>query len=303
MNTILFVCTGNTCRSPMCAALFNKKYSENTSLHAISAGLFADGSPISRNAVTALHEAAISSDANNDYANHISRTVAEEDIASASHVYGVTPSHAMQLMMRFPEYKDKISALPLPISDPFGSDVDGYKSCLSDIDAALALLFDSSADSSDDTQESSGISVKKATDAMFDDILALENEAFSCPWSAQSFREAFESDNITIYSAHTSDGKLCGFACLMVIDYEAELLNIAVAKAQRRQGIGDMLMRHLIGEAEKKNVTDIFLEVRQSNEAAQKLYEKHGFEALGVRKKYYTSPVEDAVVMRKVMNV
>lgn len=145
------------------------------------------------------------------------------------------------------------------------------------------------------------MNILEATPDMLNDILALENEAFTCPWSEQSFREAFEAENITIYAARTDDGILCGFACLMVIDFEAELLNIAVSHAFRRQGIADELMNRLLSDAMRKNVTDVFLEVRFSNIAAQGLYDKHGFETLGLRKKYYTNPVEDAIVMRKVL--
>lgn len=144
--------------------------------------------------------------------------------------------------------------------------------------------------------------IEEAVRDMLDDLVALENEAFTCPWSTQSFIEAFESDNITIYAARMENGLLCGFACLLAIDYEAELLNIAVAKSCRRQGIGDAIMKHILNEAVHKNVTDVFLEVRFSNTAAQKLYQKHGFESLGLRKKYYTNPVEDAIVMRKALN-
>lgn len=145
------------------------------------------------------------------------------------------------------------------------------------------------------------MNILEATPDMLDDILRLENEAFTCPWSAQSFHEAFEAENITIYAAQTEDGILCGFACLMVIDYEAELLNIAVSNAFRRQGIADALMKRLLSDASRKKVTDVFLEVRFSNIAAQGLYDKHGFEKLGIRKKYYTNPSEDAIVMRKVL--
>lgn len=143
--------------------------------------------------------------------------------------------------------------------------------------------------------------ILEAAPDMLDDILALENEAFTCPWSAQSFREAFEAENITIYAAQTEDGILCGFACLMVIDFEAELLNIAVSNAYRRQGIADALMNRLLNDAAQKHVTDVFLEVRLTNTPAQELYQKHGFEILGTRKKYYTNPTEDAVIMRRIL--
>lgn len=147
------------------------------------------------------------------------------------------------------------------------------------------------------------MNILRATPDMLGEILALENEAFTCPWSEQSFREAFASNNIAIYAALSDDRILYGFACLMIIESEAELLNIAVSKAFRRQGIANGLMNYLLAEAEQKNVTDIFLEVRFSNIAAQNLYTKHGFVTLGIRKKYYTNPVEDAILMRKTRTI
>lgn len=296
-NTVLFVCTGNTCRSPMCAALFNAKYSTNTSLYAVSAGLYSDGTPISKNAVIALSDYGIVSSSDNNYEHHVSHTVTEDDIASASFVYGVTASHVLQLKMMFPAYSDKIYPLPRYISDPFGGNIEAYKSCLCDIDNALSELYPTS-----ENKNSSVVTITEASDSLIEDILAIENEAFSCPWSKRSFQEAFESDNITIYVAQNEEGQLCGFACIMAIDFEAELLNIAVSKRFRRMGIGDALLQHSLDEVKNKNVTDVFLEVRMSNIAAQELYNKHGFEALGIRKKYYSDPTEDAVIMKKVLN-
>lgn len=140
-ETILFVCTGNTCRSPMCAALFNDRYAGLTR-HAISAGLMADGSPISANAVCALENAGIPSrKPDNDYKSHVSRNVTEEMMEQADIVVGVTSSHAMQLMMRFPSCASKITVMPTEISDPFGGDLARYETCLADIDRALKTAF------------------------------------------------------------------------------------------------------------------------------------------------------------------
>lgn len=140
MKKILFVCTGNTCRSPMCAALLNAK---DNDMYAFSAGLYADGSPISKNAIAALHELGVTDTKENHYSAHISHTVTQEDIVSADTVYGVTPAHAAQLRALFPAYAEKIFALPIPIFDPYGSDLDGYEQCLMDIDRAFVLLFPS----------------------------------------------------------------------------------------------------------------------------------------------------------------
>ena len=138
---------------------------------------------------------------------------------------------------------------------------------------------------------------------MLADILDLENEAFTCPWSENNFREAFDSPHITVFAAvdETAGNALTGFSCLMSYDSEGEILNIAVRLSARKHGIGQMLMDAMLNEGTSKGVTDFFLEVRESNAAARHLYEKNGFESLGVRKRYYSKPVEDAVIMRKTI--
>ena len=71
----------------------------------------------------------------------------------------------------------------------------------------------------------------------------------------------------------------------MIINEEAELLNIAVAASHRRQGLGDKLMTHALSLAKSRGVKAVYLEVRESNTPARRLYEKYGYIALGVRKK------------------
>lgn len=137
-DTILFVCTGNTCRSPMCAALFNALYSsDKLKLKADSCGLAADGSPISQNAVTALIHRGIKPSAGNDYISHISKTVTPELVRSAAIVVGITGRHAMELMFRFPDCASKITSLSRDISDPYGGNLEVYERCLAEIEAAL----------------------------------------------------------------------------------------------------------------------------------------------------------------------
>lgn len=137
---------------------------------------------------------------------------------------------------------------------------------------------------------------------MIDRIVEIENESFACPWSKKSFEDAAASDNISVCAAIDESGTVCGFICFMMIDSEAELLNIAVSEKFRKNGIALSLMDYMIAEMFSRRIERIFLEVRESNVPARSLYEKYGFEILGKRRRYYTKPVEDAVIMQKRIN-
>ena len=91
--------------------------------------------------------------------------------------------------------------------------------------------------------------------------------------------------------------EIYGYVGLLMVPYEADVLNITVSGKVRNRGIGTRLMREILERAKKYGVTDIHLEVRESNEAAIHLYEKLGFLRDGIRKNYYTAPVENAVTM------
>lgn len=94
---------------------------------------------------------------------------------------------------------------------------------------------------------------------------------------------------------------LLGYAGLWFGDGrgDADLLTIATVPAARRGGLATAMLTHLLDEARRRGCEHVLLEVRRSNTAAQALYERHGFEVLGVRRCYYTGPDEDALVMRR----
>ena len=160
---ILFVCTGNTCRSPMAAALFNHIYMDDER-YALSAGLAADGSPISEHACEVLMERGVLPTKENDYPNHVSRPADGALAASADMIIGLTASHATALMLRYPEFATKIYALPADIPDPYGGSIDDYRRCLEKIEKALSEVF-SPVKGSDNTDSFESTDCSDGTDS------------------------------------------------------------------------------------------------------------------------------------------
>ena len=93
--------------------------------------------------------------------------------------------------------------------------------------------------------------------------------------------------------------RIVGFAGIMVVADEAELLNIAVLPDEQGKGVGKRLLGCMLENAGKRNAYRMLLEVRKSNETARSLYEKNGFTVLGERKGYYSNPTEDAIIMER----
>ena len=135
---ICFVCTGNTCRSPMAQAVANvlaesEEYKRLFSrpLQAYSAGLSALlGDPISQNAVLALENAHIPAIAGFDYHDHRAHTLTEEEAERYDLLVGISGAHAMELLMRFPSLASRITALDPPVSDPYGAPLARYEEAL-----------------------------------------------------------------------------------------------------------------------------------------------------------------------------
>lgn len=150
---ILFVCTGNTCRSPMAAALLRElsrprevcsvgEGSPSPAYLVSSAGLYArEGEPITPAAADALRAAGVVATPDNDYPAHTARNVREEMVEEADEVVGLTAAHAMELLMRFPQAATKIRTLPMDIPDPYGGDAEVYRTCLAQLRYALELAY------------------------------------------------------------------------------------------------------------------------------------------------------------------
>jgi ribosomal-protein-alanine N-acetyltransferase len=96
---------------------------------------------------------------------------------------------------------------------------------------------------------------------------------------------------------------VAGYSVLIFAADEAELANLAVAAAERRLGIGRILLDDVIAEAGTRGANRIYLEVRESNAAARALYSQAGFREMGRRRRYYSAPVEDAVIMVKALDL
>ena len=119
-----------------------------------------------------------------------------------------------------------------------------------------------------------------------------------CPWTEDNYIEALNSEHV-IFAVAEADGGVVGFGLLYLSIPEAELPDIVVDGGFQGKGVGRKLLAYMLEEADKAGVTDVFLEVRQSNERAHGLYLSMGFEEIGIRKNFYNNPVEHAICMCK----
>lgn len=140
------------------------------------------------------------------------------------------------------------------------------------------------------------ITIIKAEEKYIPAVLEIENEAFSPAWQEGALLNELGRED-ALFVLAVRDEAVLGFCLLKKLADEAELYQIAVAAHSRGRGIADILLAAAVTYAKKNGVVAIYLEVRKSNAPAIGLYKKHGFKVDGRRKNYYSSPVEDAVVM------
>ena len=128
---------------------------------------------------------------------------------------------------------------------------------------------------------------------------AIEQAVFADPWSTQDFRDCVMSDALFLVAEGNGADAIAGYVVALDAADEGEILNLAVAPADRRNGLGRALVEDVLEALAERGVRQVYLEVRESNAPARALYAAHGFREVGRRKQYYRRPAEDAIVLRR----
>ena len=144
-----------------------------------------------------------------------------------------------------------------------------------------------------------------ATPDMLPDILALEEACFSASWTRKMLEAELTNNQFAHFlvarqqekSATRAEPKIIGYHCFWIVFEELRLMNLAVRASMRRRGIGGTLVTEALRLGLEQAATRAVLEVRASNDQARSLYAHLGFVQIGRRPRYYTNPIEDAVLM------
>ena len=131
-------------------------------------------------------------------------------------------------------------------------------------------------------------------------IMKIELEAYPEPWTLGMFREEMRSKR-SFFRVAWVDSNIIGYCGLWLVLDEAHITSITVEKSLRGLGYGREQLDYLLNICRQRDVQEVTLEVRRTNEVARKLYESYGFAAVGVRKGYYSSTNEDAIIMKLKM--
>ena len=129
-------------------------------------------------------------------------------------------------------------------------------------------------------------------------VLAVEEASFSNPWSREMYLAELENSGVSFcFLAKDEDGGVVGFCSFWRVLDELHINNLAVLPTFRRAGVAASLLKRVLKEGAALGAERATLEVRRSNDAARLLYERFGFSIAGIRRAYYTKPVEDALIL------
>lgn len=134
-----------------------------------------------------------------------------------------------------------------------------------------------------------------------DQVMEIEKELFSVPWTKEGyFTYLMKSDSLFLVAEEK--GEILGYCGVILVLDEGDITNVAVKPSRQRQGIGGLLVNSLILLTRERGIHTLHLEVREGNDRAIRLYERMGFVQDGLRKNYYTAPVENGILMSRTEN-
>ncbi len=141
------------------------------------------------------------------------------------------------------------------------------------------------------------IAVREMSPDDVQSITVIERASYSLPWPETSFLGEIYS-RLSITRVAELKGKIIGYICIRQVSNEAVLMKLTVDSAYRCRGIATMLFNNARNNLQENGCRFLYLEVRESNIAARKMYEKLNFTIIGTRKDYYVDPRENSLVMR-----
>tara|TARA_B100000768_G_scaffold173028_1_gene181880 strand:+ start:1078 stop:1530 length:453 start_codon:yes stop_codon:yes gene_type:complete len=125
-----------------------------------------------------------------------------------------------------------------------------------------------------------------------DDITIIESNCHLSPWTRMNFIDSFEAKNL--FKVLRNENDIIGYYIALFASDECQLLNITVKSELQKKGFGQLMLKSLFSDCRKAHMSNIFLEVRKSNLSAIRLYEKNGFNEIGIRNNYYKNKGKDA---------
>ncbi len=128
-------------------------------------------------------------------------------------------------------------------------------------------------------------------------VQEIERSSFSTPWPPQAYRQELETNRLAHYLVAELAGEVVGYGGVWIMVDEAHITTFAVRPGYRRRRIGERLLLALLDLSIELGAREATLEVRLSNMAARRLYEKYGFRPVGIRPRYYSDNQEDALIM------
>lgn len=143
--------------------------------------------------------------------------------------------------------------------------------------------------------------IKKIDKEQLAEIASMEQTVFSDAWSEKGLADTLSQPQAVLFGVWDADA-LTGYVILYYVLDECEIARIAVKQEARRKGAATELLRAVLQFCEENNIERLMLDVRESNLPALAFYKKNGFVQDGIRKRFYTDPVEDAILMSRKVN-